>query len=115
MNTLTNPLTLSRATLAVLNRIRAGAANPLLGATSATAETALRNRIIPLLQAANLPRLTILYYGWFLRELAGLWRSRTGPDLAFHLELSIRKWVGLGLQPDTLQLIIREIFRHLNP
>jgi hypothetical protein len=54
-----------------------------------------------------------MHYRWFLRELTRLWRTRTGRDLAFHLELCIRKWAGLGLEPRTLQFLICEAHERL--
>ena len=50
---------------------------------------------------------------WQLRDLTRLWRTRTGRDLAFHLELCIRKWVGLGLEPRTLQFLVCESHERL--
>lgn len=113
MNPFTSPLVLNRDTAAVLDEIRAGAENPLYGAPAATAQAEFRRLILPLLEGAGLPRLLVLHYGWFLRELAQIWRTRTGPDLAFHLEFCIRKWVGFGLEARTLQFLVCEISRRL--
>jgi hypothetical protein len=60
-----------------------------------------------------MPVLQVMHYQWFLRELARLWRTRKGRDLAFHLELIIRKWVSLGLEPRTLQFLICEAHQRL--
>jgi hypothetical protein len=54
-----------------------------------------------------------MHYRWYLRELARHWRSRKGRDLAFHLELCVRKWVNLGLEPRTLQFLICEAHQRL--
>lgn len=104
---------LSRDFISALDRIRGAEENPLLGLPPDSAETLVRRLILPLLQQAGLPRLTILHYSWFLRELARLWRTLPGPDLAFHLELAVRKWTGYGLEPSTLQLLICEILNRL--
>ena len=66
-----------------------------------------------LVEGAGLPVLQEMHYRWFLRELARLWRMRQGRDLAFHLELCIRKWVGLGLEPRTLQFLVCESYERL--
>ncbi|MBM3313836.1 hypothetical protein FJY70_04500 [candidate division WOR-3 bacterium] len=113
MDSPTSPVELNRATAAVLDEIRAGAKNPLYGTAPATASAELKRLVVPLLEGSGLPRLAIMHYGWFLREVALLWRSRTGRDLAFYLELCIRKWVGFGLEPNTLQFFVCELFQRL--
>jgi hypothetical protein len=55
----------------------------------------------------------VIHCRWFLRELARLWRTRQGRDLAFHIELCLRKWKGLGLEPRTLQFLVCEAFERL--
>ena len=62
-----------------------------------------------LLTDAGLVRLSIVQYMWYVRELARLLRTRTGRDLAFHLELTIRKWQTFGLSPNVLQILACEI------
>ena len=52
---------------------------------------------------------------WYVRELARLFRTRYGRDLAFHLELVMRKWQTLGLSPNIMQIIACEIHNSLKP
>jgi len=64
---------------------------------------------------ANLQFATRNQYMWYVRELARLLRTRYGRDLAFHLELVMRKWQTLGLSPNIMQIIACEIHNSLKP
>jgi hypothetical protein len=97
----------------VLDEIRAGADNALYGAGPDVSEELFAKHVVSLIEGAGLPVLQTMHYRWFLREVARLWRTRTGRDLAFHLELCIRKWVGLGLEPRTLQFLVCEAYERL--
>ena len=97
----------------VLDEIRTGAENALYGAGSDESEELFAKHVVSLVEGAGLPVLQTMHYRWFLRELARLWRTRKGRDLAFHLELCIRKWVGLGLEPRTLQFLVCEAHERL--
>jgi hypothetical protein len=113
MESLTKPVTLTQDVTRVLDEIRAGAENALYGAGPDKAEELFAKHIVSLVEGAGLPVLQTMHYRWFLRELARLWRMRKGRDLAFHLELCIRKWVGLGLEPKTLQFLVCESYERL--
>ena len=113
MESLLKPVTLSPDTDRVLGEIRAGAENALYGAASAESEELFSKHVASLIEGAGLPVLYVIHYRWYLRELARLWRTRQGRDLAFHLELCIRKWVNLGLEPKTLQFLICEAHERL--
>ncbi len=113
METLTKPAELNRDTVQTLDEIRAGADNPLFGAAPAAAEELFGRHIQPLLEGSGMPGLQVMHYGWFLRELARLWRKKTGRDLAFHLELCIRKWLNLGLESNTVQFLVCEAHQRL--
>ena len=113
MESLLKPVTLSPDVALVLEEIRAGADNALYGAEPAAAEELFHRHVESLIEGAGLPVLQVIHYRWFLRELARLWRTRKGRDLAFHLELCIRKWVGLGLEPRTLQFLVCESYERL--
>ncbi len=113
MDVLNKPLKLSRSATQTLDEIRAGADNPLYGATTAVTEDLFKRSIIPLLEGAGMSALQRMHYGWFLRELARLWRTKTGRDLAFHLELCMRKWLGFGLEKNTVQFLVSEIHLRL--
>ncbi len=97
----------------VLDEIRAGARNALYGAGPEVSEELFAKHVASLIEGAGLPALQTMHYRWFLRELARLWRTRTGHDLAFHLELCIRKWDGLGLEMRTLQVLVCEAHQRL--
>jgi hypothetical protein len=113
MESLLEPVNLSPDTDRVLGEIRSGAENALYGAGSAESEELFGKHVGSLVEGAGLPVLQTMHYRWFLRELARLWRTRQGRDLAFHLELCIRKWVGLGLEPKTLQFLVCESYERL--
>ena len=113
MESLLKPVTLSPDVVLVLEEIRAGAENALYGAAPAASEELFHRHVESLIEGAGLPVLQVIHYRWFLRELARLWRTRKGRDLAFHLELCIRKWVGLGLEPRTLQFLVCEAHERL--
>jgi hypothetical protein len=115
MESLLEPVELNRETTQALDEIRSGAANELYGTASTDAEEKVNRYVLPLIEGSGLPGLPlhVMHYRWFLRELARHWRTRKGRDLAFHLELCIRKWVGLGLEPRTLQFLICEAHERL--
>ena len=113
MESLLKPVTLSPDVDRILQEIRTGTENALYGASSAESEELFAKHVLSLVEGAGLPVLQVMHYRWFLRELARLWRTRQGRDLAFHLELCIRKWVGLGLEPRTLQFLVCESYERL--
>jgi hypothetical protein len=113
MESLMKPVALNQDVSKVLDEIRAGAENALYGAGPDESEELFAKHVVSLVEGAGLPVLQAMHYRWFLRELARLWRTRRGRDLAFHLELCIRKWVGLGLEPRTLQFLVCESYERL--
>jgi hypothetical protein len=113
MESLQKPVTLTQDVVRVLDEIRAGADNALYCAKPDVSEELFAKQVVSLVEGAGLPVLQTMHYRWYLRELARLWRTRTGRDLAFHLELCIRKWVGLGLEPRTLQFLVTEAHERL--
>ena len=113
MESLLKQVPLTQDVSKVLDEIRAGADNALYGAGPDEAEELFAKHVVSLVEGAGLPVLQTMHYRWFLRELTRLWRTRTGRDLAFHLELCIRKWVGLGLEPKTLQFLVCESYERL--
>jgi hypothetical protein len=113
MEDLMKPVALNQEMVQTLDQMRAGAENALYGASPAQAEELFKKHLASLIQGSGMPVLQVMHYQWFLRELARLWRTRKGRDLAFHLELCIRKWVGLGLEPRTLQFLICEAHQRL--
>jgi hypothetical protein len=108
MEDLMKPVALNHEMVQTLDQIRAGAENALYCASPAKADELFKKHLASLVLGSGMPVLQVMHYQWFLRELARLWRTRKGRDLAFHLELTIRKWVNLGLEPRTLQFLICE-------
>ena len=110
MKSVTTPLRLNPEMEKVLNDIRAAEKPGLLyGRTAAEAEKEVRGIGMPVLEDANLSQVVIMQYSWFLRELARVFRTRTGHDLAWHIETVMRKWLGYGLEPNTMQYLVSEI------
>jgi hypothetical protein len=107
------PLNLDRETTFVLAEIRAAKPVALYGSTTEAAEERLARVILPILETTGLPPVDALQYRWFMRELARIWRTRTGNDLAFFLELCLRKWAGNGLHLRSLETLVREVHRSL--
>jgi hypothetical protein len=54
-------------------------------------------------------------YRWAVRELGESLRLRAGSDLAFHLELTMRRWVDLGLDWDFLQTLVAALWQRFGP
>jgi hypothetical protein len=113
MEDLAKPVALNHEMVQTLDQIRAGADSALYGASPAQADELFKKHLASLIVGSGMPVLQVMHYQWFLRELARLWRTRKGRDLAFHLELTIRKWVSLGLEPRTLQFLICEAHQRL--
>jgi hypothetical protein len=113
MEDLAKPVALNHEMVETLDQIRDGAENALYGAGPVQTEELFKKHLAPMVVGSGMPVLQVMHYQWFLRELARLWRTRKGRDLAFHLELTIRKWVNLGLEPRTIQFLICEAHQRL--
>jgi len=113
MESLLKPMKLSPETNRVPGEVRKGAEKALYGAAPAAADELFRKHVESLITGAGPPNIQVIHYRWFLREMARLWRTREGRDLAFHLELCLRKWKGLGLDPRTLQFLVCEAHERL--
>ena len=113
MESLSKPMKLSPEVNRVLEEIRKGAENELYCAEPAAADKLFHEHVESLVEGAGLTSMQVIHYRWFLREVARLWRTRQGRDLAFHTELSLRKWRGLGLEPRTLQFLVCECHERL--
>jgi len=113
MDSFLNPVLLRPDTIASLDEIRTGAPNPLYAASPQAADELFRRYIKPLVQGTGMTDLSVLHYGWFLRELGRTWRAKNGRELAFHLELCIRKWINLGLEPNTVQFLVTEVHERI--
>jgi hypothetical protein len=104
---------LSPDTNRVLEEIRKGAENALYCAEPAAADKLFHEHVMSLVEGAGLPNTQVIHYRWFLREVARLWRTRQGRDLAFHIELSLRKWRNLGLDARIVQFLVCEAHSRL--
>ena len=113
MESLFKPMKLSPEVNRVLEEFRKGAENALYCAEPAAADKLFHEHVESLIEGAGLTSMQVIHYRWFLREVARLWRTRQGRDLAFHLELCLRKWKNLGLEPRTLQFLICECHERL--
>jgi hypothetical protein len=113
MEGLLKPMKLNADAVRVLEEVRNGAENALYGAAPAEADELFHKHVESLITGAGLPNIQVIHYRWFLREMARLWRTREGWDLAFHLKLCLRKWKGLGLEPRMLQFLLCEAHTRL--
>jgi len=111
----TRPLKLSREARKTLYRMGKARASPtvLYGLDQELCEHALRKIVDPLLESAGLKPRRVDQYHWFLRELARLLRTRYGHELAFNIELMMRKWSGYGLSPQVMGFLVTLIDREL--
>ncbi len=85
----------------------------LEGVHPRTAERCLVQITEPMLMAAGLPLTRIDQYRWYVRELSRLFRTRSGPELEFRIELVLRKWTGLKLEQRTMQLLLCEVWKRV--
>ncbi len=115
MRSTTVELALSRNMSRVLSGVlSAKRPNPLFGLEPDKAESLLRGLTDRLMYNAGLSLMTLNQYRWFVRELGRIMRTDSGPELAVHLELALSKWQRLGLESNTLQLLVCTIFEKLN-
>jgi len=63
-----------------------------------------------LLDHQALPLVQYNTYRWYLRELAKLFRTKTGWNLGLELEICLRKWVAYSLDPELLQALLCECY-----
>jgi len=106
----TQPLHLRHETRELLERLR-HAAVPLAvyGAEPAEADAVVRAITDPMFEGAALPATRILQFGWYVRELTRLLRTRTGGALVFQLEYLLRRWAAYGMEANSLQFVLAEV------
>jgi hypothetical protein len=63
-----------------------------------------------LMDEVGLPPVTYAQCRWLLREMAKLFRTRTGWDLAFELEVFVRKWAGFQMNSALVQGLVRHCY-----
>lgn len=111
-----SPLSLNEDGTQALEQMRAATEpNSLSKADPKVAEGMVENITIPMLSAAGLPMSVVTQYRWFLREVVRLMRTRTGQELAFYCELTMRKWLRYGLEPNTMQVLVSEVWKRVKP
>ena len=109
-----NALILSDSGTEVLAEMRSPkVTTSLLGLGVEEANAKIRDVVEPLLAGAALPMVVMNQYRWFLQEMARQLRTRSGGELAFHAELILRKWQTLGLEPNTMQLLLSEVWQRV--
>lgn len=110
MKKLNKPLRLNPEMVQALDEIRhARRACLLHGLAADKAEAEVRRIALTMVEDANLSRIATMQYWWFLREITRLFRTRTGADLAWHIEAVMRKWLEYGLEQNTMQLLVGEV------
>jgi hypothetical protein len=95
----------------VLERIRAAdKPNPLYGRRPEESEACLKQVTESLITGTGLGLCIQNEYRWFIREMSRLVRQDGGPELAFHLEMLLRKWQSMGLERYILEIMTCEVF-----
>jgi hypothetical protein len=98
----------------VLERLRSEPERPLADDLGAAEFDRYLLRICrPVLNDAGLGLMVYTQCQWFLRELARLLRKRIGPDLAFELDLLVRKWSRHGLDAGLVQALVCRSYEQL--
>ena len=105
---------LSKAARDLLSRVRASPSpEAVYGLSPGAAEARAHSVIDPLVEGTGLPVARLNQYRWYLAELCRLMRTRSGPDLAYCMELMIKKWLSFGLEPNSVVVLARELFERL--
>jgi len=105
---------LSKAARDLLARVRASASpEAVYGLAADAAEAKARSVINPLIEDTGLPVARLNQYRWFLAELCRLMRTRSGPDLAYCMEYTLKKWLGFGLEPNSVVVLATELYDRL--
>ncbi|MBM3331140.1 hypothetical protein FJY68_04710 [candidate division WOR-3 bacterium] len=107
---------LSKAARDLLARVRASPSPvAVYGLPPDAAEAKARSVINPLIEETGLPVARLNQYRWFLAELCRLMRTRSGPDLAYCMENTLKKWLGFGLEPNSVVVLATELYDRLKP
>ena len=105
---------LSKAARDLLSRVRASPSpERVFGLEPAAADAMARGVIDPLIDGAALPLSKLNQYRWYVSELCRLMRTKSGPDLAYCMELLFAKWLGFGLEANTAVFLAGELFDRL--
>jgi hypothetical protein len=99
----------------VLARIRAAdKPNPLYGRTPGESEACLKQVTEYLITGTGLGLCIQNEYRWFIREMSRLVRKDGGPELAFHIEMLLRKWQSMGLERYITEMLTCEVFKRFD-
>jgi hypothetical protein len=101
-------LILESATRQTLEKIRhSKGLLPIYDLPHDLAEQAVWEAGRELLDEVGPPQVIYNQCRWMLREMAKLYRTRSGWDLAFELEVFLRKWTGYQMNPGLVQGLLR--------
>jgi len=81
----------------------------LFGSDPAACDSWLKKRTEELVIAAGISSAHMDTYREFIKHMGRLYRSKTGYDLAFNIELSLRRWCDWGLDAGVLQQLVCRI------
>jgi hypothetical protein len=85
----------------------------LFGHPAAECEALVSAILDPLLAGAPLALSAKYKTRWFLSETVRLFRTRTGFELAMHVEAMLQKWHAFGLNDDLMQLLVRQVWQRV--
>jgi hypothetical protein len=105
---------LSKAARELLSRVRVAVSpETIFGLEPAVAAARVQGVVGPMIEGAGLPVALLQEYRWYVAELCRLMRTVSGPDLAYCMERAIRKWLSLGLEPNTVVYLAEALFDRL--
>ena len=105
---------LSRAARELISRVRVAASPEVIfGLEPRAAAARVQSVVGPMIEGAGLPVALLQEYRWYVAELCRMMRTMSGPDLAYCMERVIRKWLGFGLEPNTVVFLASELFDRL--
>jgi hypothetical protein len=94
---------------------RPDAHNPLFGADPASAARQVLGVIEPLVRHAGLAPARLFIIRWYAGDVARALAGFHGRDLVLELEAALAKWLRLGCEPNTMQLLLCEVWQTLEP
>ena len=107
------PLNLSDETRAVMDAIRRESGTPGFGLEPGQFAEVVKGITEPMLVNASLPPVILNQYRWYCQELTRLFKHKVGFDLAMNIDYAMRKWLEYGLEPNTVQFIVCELYYKL--
>ena len=105
---------LSRETRRLLAELcRAGKENRVFGMDPALVKQQAHACIDHVLERAGVGRVLAGEFRWYVDDVAAALCTDQGEALRFELDGVLAKWLGLSLEPNTLQLVLRILVREL--